>query len=220
MGTGYNPRIVTENLVFCVDAANIRSYPKSGTTWSDLAGANDGTLTNAPAFNSDNGGGIFFDGTDDSVEFSALDSSLFSDGNASVFCFLKSQQTNNTTSGLWGFGSGARSHYIWSDGNIYLNTFRNSRPSFTASSSVDRFIPHVLCVTTKNGGSWKCYQNLELVHSTGAESSINLTNPRIGYGDTTGYRFRGVIYSFMIYNKELSFAEIRQNYLATKERYA
>ena len=219
MACNAGPDIIEDGLVLCLDAANINSYPKSGTTWSDLAGSNNGTLTNAPTFNSDNGGGIFFDGTDESVEFSALDSSLFSDGNASVFCFLKSQQTNNTTSGLWGFGQGARSHYIWSDGNIYLNTFRNDRLSFTASSSVDRFIPHALCVTTKNGGFWKCYQNLELVHSTGAGSSINLTDPRIGYGDTISWIFRGTVYTFMIYNKELSFAEIRQNYQAMLGRY-
>jgi hypothetical protein len=37
MGTSYNPRIVTDGLVFCVDAANKRSYPGAGTTWYDLS---------------------------------------------------------------------------------------------------------------------------------------------------------------------------------------
>ena len=39
MGTAYNPTIVTDGLVLCLDAANSRSYPKSGTAWSDLAGS-------------------------------------------------------------------------------------------------------------------------------------------------------------------------------------
>ena len=36
MGTTYNPAIVTDGLVLCLDAANKRSYPGTGTTWSDL----------------------------------------------------------------------------------------------------------------------------------------------------------------------------------------
>ena len=37
MGTSYNPRIVTDGLVLCLDAAIKRSYPGAGTTWTDLS---------------------------------------------------------------------------------------------------------------------------------------------------------------------------------------
>ncbi|MEK9696312.1 MAG: hypothetical protein VW270_11135, partial [Candidatus Poseidoniales archaeon] len=67
MGIHYNPKIVTDDLVLCYDAANNRSYPKTGTTWTDLAGSNDGTLTNGPTFDTTNGGSIVFDGTNDRV---------------------------------------------------------------------------------------------------------------------------------------------------------
>ena len=46
--TQYGSNIVTDGLVFCVDAANPRSYPGTGTTWYDVsAGGNgiDGTLS-------------------------------------------------------------------------------------------------------------------------------------------------------------------------------
>jgi restriction endonuclease S subunit len=66
--TGASP-IVTDGLVFAVDAANYESYPGSGTTWTDLAGTSNGTLTNGPTFNSENGGNIDFDGTDDYTDF-------------------------------------------------------------------------------------------------------------------------------------------------------
>ena len=69
MAFNYSPKIVTDGLVFAVDAANKKSYPGSGTTWTDLAGSNDGTLTNGPTFDSGDGGSIVFDGTDDYVEF-------------------------------------------------------------------------------------------------------------------------------------------------------
>ena len=51
MSLSHSPKIVTDGLVFCLDAANPRSYPKSGTTWSDLKGSIDGTLTNMDVSN-------------------------------------------------------------------------------------------------------------------------------------------------------------------------
>ena len=72
MGLAHSPRIVTDGLVLCVDAANTKSYPGSGTTWTDISGkGHNGTLTNGPTFSSDNMGGIVFDGSNDAVTLSA-----------------------------------------------------------------------------------------------------------------------------------------------------
>ena len=71
MGLAHSPRLVTDNLVFCVDAANTKSYSGSGTDWKDLSGqGNNGTLTNGPTFNSSNGGSILFDGSNDNISMS------------------------------------------------------------------------------------------------------------------------------------------------------
>ena len=68
MATKYSPKIITNGLVLSLDAANNKSYPRSGTTWSDLSGnSNTGTLTNGPTFSSANGGSIVFDGVDDYI---------------------------------------------------------------------------------------------------------------------------------------------------------
>jgi len=203
MGCSSGPDIIQDGLVLCLVKGNY-----------------NGTLINMDDsnFNSSNSGGFDFDGTDEQIDFSAIDSNLFSNGEASLFAFFKAYapSVNKTP---WGFGSDQRSHYIWTDGNCYFNTFRSTRLAFSASSSVERDKPHIVCITTKNGGSWKCYQNLELVYTTTAQSSINLTNPKIARGDIS-YNWHGTFYNFMIYNKELSFEEIRQNYLSTKERFA
>jgi hypothetical protein len=62
----HSPRIVTNGLVLCLDAANVRSYSGSGTSWFDLSGnGNTGTLVNGPTFNSGNGGSISFDGVNE-----------------------------------------------------------------------------------------------------------------------------------------------------------
>ena len=38
MAFRYSPRVVTDGLVFAVDAGNVKSYPGSGTVWYDLSG--------------------------------------------------------------------------------------------------------------------------------------------------------------------------------------
>jgi hypothetical protein len=53
MGLGHSPSVVTSGLVLCLDAGHTKSYPGSGTAWTDLSGnGNTGTLTNGPTFNS------------------------------------------------------------------------------------------------------------------------------------------------------------------------
>jgi hypothetical protein len=70
MALAHSPKIVTDGLVLCLDAANPKSYPGSGTAWTDLSGnGNNGTLVNGPTFNSANGGSIVFDGVNDLVNF-------------------------------------------------------------------------------------------------------------------------------------------------------
>lgn len=58
MARDHSPRIVNDGLIFYVDSINTRSYPGSGTTWTDMVGRKSGTLTNGPTFNS--GGYINF----------------------------------------------------------------------------------------------------------------------------------------------------------------
>ena len=55
----YGPRIVTDGLQLYLDAANVKSYPGSGTDWRDLSGnSNTSSLVNGPTYSSDDGGGL------------------------------------------------------------------------------------------------------------------------------------------------------------------
>jgi uncharacterized delta-60 repeat protein len=72
MALSHSPQISLNGLVLCLDAANSKSYPGSGTTWTDLSGnGNNGTLTNGPTFDSDNLGSLVFDGVDDYSELTS-----------------------------------------------------------------------------------------------------------------------------------------------------
>jgi len=77
MGTTYNPAIVTDGLVFCVDAANKRSYPGTGTTWTDLVGGNNGTLINSVSFDASNGGSLQTDASNERIEFGSISMDLY-----------------------------------------------------------------------------------------------------------------------------------------------
>ena len=61
MAITYNPRIVTDGLVFALDAGNAKSYPSSGATWTDRSlSKNNATLSNTPTYSSTNGGYLSF----------------------------------------------------------------------------------------------------------------------------------------------------------------
>jgi len=45
MAFNYSPKIATNGLTMMLDAKNPKSYPGSGTTWYDLVGSNDATLS-------------------------------------------------------------------------------------------------------------------------------------------------------------------------------
>lgn len=66
MSINNSPKITTNGLVLALDAGNIKSYPASGTTFSDLSlVSGSGTLINGPTFNNNT---ISFDGTNDYFE--------------------------------------------------------------------------------------------------------------------------------------------------------
>jgi hypothetical protein len=88
MGFYRGPHTVTDGLVLSLDAANNKSYPGSGTTWSDLSGnGTNGTLTNGPTFSSANGGIIVFDGVNDYIDNTVNLTQINNIANSSSFTF-------------------------------------------------------------------------------------------------------------------------------------
>ena len=96
MGAFGGPDIISDGLVFAIDAGSIRSYPGSGTTVTDLSGTVDATLENGAVFSSSNGGVFDLDGTDDSIETSSLTGTDLE--------FLSNPQNNtNLTYSIWSY---------------------------------------------------------------------------------------------------------------------
>ena len=211
MGVTYNNRIVTDGLVLCLDAASKRSYPGTGTVWTDLAGANDGTLTNGPTFDSGNGGSIVFDGGNDRVATSTISlGSTFS-----AFFMLKFDGYNAVLAGGSSWNDGGYIFWVENSSSMYFSTtdgFSIINPSLSTNQWTHLGI-------TRNGTSCTFYKNgTSLVTTSCGNGSLSIG--AIGAYTGGAYAFNGSMSSFVIYNKELSADEIRRNYLSTKERFA
>jgi hypothetical protein len=227
----HSPRIVTNGLVLCLDAANPKSYGGSGTVWKDLSGnGNNGTLTNGPTFDSGNGGSIVFDGTDDRV----LITSPFGDVDWSTIpwtfsSFMKLDTTGNRA--LVCLNSANNTHYVvnnvfFTDKKSYWYFIKNSVPTQTNfTQTIGVFdINEIFHFTMVYNGLGLSTQNIffykngtQLTTSSGGSAAItNSSGIQLG---GTNYRLDGNVYEFMLYNRALTPQEIQQNFNATKNRF-
>ena len=88
--------IVRDGLVLYLDAANTKSYPGSGTTWSDLSlRGNNMTLVNNPTFNTS--GSITFDNTDDFGYIDITSQSGLVGGNVTMQLWVKNRSEEHTS---------------------------------------------------------------------------------------------------------------------------
>jgi len=215
--------IVTKNLVLYLDAANIRSYPKTGTTWSDLAGSNNGTLTNGPTFNSANGGSIVIDEVDDFIALPKL--SLTTSLTFNVFVNISSFFSGGVNPGFWRDGSNSRGNNFnilqsttgrpW----IRWNGVNILRPLSGYGVPLNNWI-YVSYVVENGGPNVYFYVNGDLKHSnthTSTITSIDIYN--IGYQYSISEKLPGQYGIISVYNRALSATEVLQNFNATRARF-
>jgi hypothetical protein len=218
MGLNHSPRIITDGLVLCLDAGNTKSYPGSGTTWTDLSSSKYvGTMSGSPAFTSNNKGGIVFDAVDDYVD---INSNNIITGN-NPFTFEAFYKVTNTTfaAELFGnYGSGYTTNYLWISGRygVYINA---STPYFQGAP-LGAGTYH-MAFTRTSAGACVLYKNgIQDGTATNTVSISNNQNFRIG-SDVNGFaeQLGGEIYSIKVYNKAFSSAEIQQNFNALRGRF-
>ena len=215
MSNKYGPRIVTDGLVLCLDAADRNSYPGTGTSWADLSGnGNNGTLTNGPTFNSSNGGSIVFDGVNDKVDCGTFSVPYVT---VSTWVYKTSLATNQ---GI------CRKQNAWAV-SVYNGVLQVAAYTSWVFRSTSYTIPlntwkHIAYTYSGTGSySQSVYLDGSLIfyssYGTGALSSNNYT-ARVGYDDNNWY-WNGKIANTQIYNRALSASEVLQNYNATKGRF-
>lgn len=242
MSYNFSPKIVADNsLVLYLDAANTKSYPTTGTVWSDLSRrGNNGTLINGPTFNSANGGYITCDGIDDYIEVpdnSILD---FGANNFSVEYWFRKLETTVAFDNIWGpnkwntGGSPGTNEWNLQIGNGTTGTGDNYGFGVEVGATIYRVISTgtlslnvwYQLVGMRSGGSLQTYLNGVLTDSlspSGFTSSSVINNVgrnlRINNSALNLYYTKADNSIVRIYNKALTATEILQNYNATRGRF-
>jgi hypothetical protein len=224
MGLSHSPSIITQNLVLCLDAANTKSYPGSGTTWTDLSGlGNNGTLVNGTGYNSGNLGSLVFDGSNDYISFNS-NPSLTNQITVDVWVNLTAT-TPNGNGWILGREGSYRLLYTSSSFQWVCATVNNGwyTAGTAAGANLTTTNSIVNVVGTYDGSNDRIYVNGILITTGSAISGNILTtgNYYLGRSDAVNIDYGKLnMYSHKLYNRALSAAEISQNYNALKGRFS
>jgi hypothetical protein len=223
------PQIVTNGLTLYLDAANRKSYPRTGTTWRDLSGNNNnGTLNNFGAqtfFSNEVGGSIIFDGSDDYVSlgnFTGIGTSnrticVWTKSTSTVYAGRRpvtfaTDDTSTDTPSYTLVLAGTRADLSWGgspyDGTVTYNSYVIGTWVFLVTT----------INTSKTGVAYVNGLSVGTVTSTGTIGA-NSVGYLGRYNGFYGQYFQGSIANFSLYNRVLSASEVLQNYNATKTRF-
>ena len=229
MGTKYNPKIVTNGLVYYLDAGNTRSYSGSGLTAYDLKYSGiGGTLVNGVGFGSANLGYFNFDGTNDFIQVPVAS---IPTGNEITIC-------------LWNYGTSAQSssvfsshkvdnsrvlniHLPWSDSVVYWDAGFSAGNydrinTATLSSSQWQGWHHWSFTKNATSGTMEIYLDGSLnISGTTKTRTLDVADQVfIGRFQISSSLYHiGRVSMLHCYNRSLTAQEILQNYNATKGRY-
>jgi hypothetical protein len=197
------------------DAANILSYPRSGSTWFNLASTSyNMTLVNGPTYSSDNSGVMVFDGADDSGSVSG-----FSVTNFTLEMFVNVYQLTGTLAVNRIFEGGSINIALGTGGsfplnNIFLYVVASGWNNTSYTLTLGQYT-HITLV--KNGTSYQIFINGISVYSStlGDTTLSSITLSTGGFNERTRSSF-GYL---KIYTKALSSQEVLNQYNTTKSRY-
>ena len=224
MGTFTGPDIVTDGLIFAVDAGSTRSYPGSGTTATDLAGTNTVALVNGVSYNPNQGGKWGFDGIDDQIVLNSGTAIVLNDFTITQWIQFPATTARMSIGGGQHTTSPVQEYrgYIWyrsAQNQIIVNVNNETGATFTVAESV--YCNKWSQITaTRSGGTYKLYVDGVQVHITITGASTNDFSIRtIGWSYSNSYAFAGSISNTLIYNTALTAAQVTQNYNAQKSRF-
>lgn len=241
MSYANGPKIVTDSLTLCLDAANTKSYPGTGSTVYNLAPYTyNGSFISTSTNTSWNSNGYWqvndYGGLSFGVSQISTDPSKYLYGVSGELTY-EIWHYPTLIQGQKRLMSTDRSDYhaiLWWDGysgngtNIStLEWAYDGKFMYSSGWSTNNWY-HIVCTGSRANSRMRVYRNGALV----ASSSVTARNP-LGPGSTrpfavnknveasvdTQYGSTGYTSIVRIYGKELSGDEVRQNYNATKGRF-
>jgi hypothetical protein len=245
----FNSSIVTDRLVMYLDAGNTVSYPRTGTTWTDLINStNNATLTNGPTFNSANGGAIVFDGINDrAITVSSLNLSttpiitinmwvkfitLPTGGGDSIRIMTELSDNYNSFSDSFWFGTiieaGSVRWFTQDKGNVGYNAkyLISPLPVINTWYNFTVIYDHTQAASDErtfyiNGVNQTNIASTEGGTTYNSNNTNNFGNRLlyIGGRSTTSFSSNMNLGVFQVYTRRLDATEVTQNYNALVGRY-
>jgi len=230
-GFANNAPIVTDGLVFYVDAGNSSSYPGSGGLVENLVSSSSMSLQNMDAsnnpssnYNSINGGILEFDGSNDHLSISGNDfAPLHSYSNFTLNGWFKASSSQSSWVALFCYANSS---------DNYLTLQRDGSSSRMKLYHGGGGVALGNIYSTVFSGNW---ENITLTFSSGAvviylNGSQLTSSSGISLGSPSSHFFRifserstlttsGDFSNLSIYDRALSATEITQNYNALKNRF-
>lgn len=217
MSINYNPGIVTSGLVLCLDAANPRSYPGTGTAVYDLQ---SNVLLTTSGF-SVSSGTFVFNGTSSSITSSTTIVNRVNGDAMTVSCWMNPGRLAGYYQDVIVNRSDAL--YNWM---LYQHGADGSLQLHGAAQYKSSYIPTIgvwinVAATVDSSGNYLLYINGGVQQTVTGYSYAGMAPGSlcIGRFGTGSEYYLGSVNNISIYNRALSAAEVTQNFEALRGRY-
>jgi hypothetical protein len=222
MTTSYSASIVTDGLIACLDASNIKSYPGNGSTWYDLSGRQaHGTVNGTVSFVSAGRASYFnFATAADTNYISSTASQPYMDmtivfqpdfslvGGSSIVGLVSDSTAATSLDDSLRF-TGANGTGPWT----LVGRNPGDTNDWAYPSATNYYVNSTLSTTLVSG--WNIFGGYR-TNVTGIPLSFSYF---LGSGGYTGRGFQGKIAACYFYNRELSAADQLRNFNALRGRF-
>ena len=237
MGVAGGPTIPQSGLQLVLDASNSKSYSGSGTGWSDISGnSRDFTFTATPTYNSNSAASSF-----DTIRANGPNANTFgitsSTGHTIILVALQDTLQNESAFKFPmgdGAGTDARgifAHCSWGNGVVYYDTNGSTSSSSgggrvqTSGSGLGDFgtndITHYAFTKSSDGATQTIYKDgASVSQGTNRGSGATLSAHPVTFGGDEQYLdgWDAKMYYILVYNRELTAAEVKQVYESMRGR--
>lgn len=219
MGLHHSPRIVTDGLMLCIDAANSKSYSGTGTVLNDISGSGITGDLDTAGFDSANNGSFSYNGIDGESLIEpvgdlggqfTVDAWAYPISYSGSACIIADVYPGNNriqfviqASGSWRGGMYQLGWYYSPTMSWNSNTWQHVVYSYDGTNQT-------IYKNGISGGSTQTYSGVPLASIGGI---------RLGRRWDLADYYKGKIGPIKIYNRALTLTEIRQNFNAQRGRY-
>jgi len=214
--------------IFYLDAGLTKSYSGSGTTWTDIRGGNDGTLTNSPTFSTDR---FTFDGSNDYVSMP----SGFANFTNGITCFFVAKfGSGGSWERLLDFGadtnSNSNDHILFARGGtttdlkfeLYNGDGQAISLSFSATGGIlnNELATYAVTLDGTNGYMYRNGEQISTTATSVLPSNVTRSYNYIGRSNwTSDAYFQGDIAVAMLWDTALTSSQIQANHNYFAQRY-